>query len=118
MQATNFLAASVLLCIGVGAVAATAGFTKEDEIYLEGVFKDIPMEDRKYVLLHQLYLGYIDQNPQLTPKSYDINPSDTKKIFNLFVTKKKLDVNVTKLMQKICLPTGICIDTNDPGVYP
>ncbi|CAH1115530.1 unnamed protein product [Psylliodes chrysocephalus] len=105
---------TVLICL----YAVSADLNKEEQAYLDSIFDPIPVEQRKYVLLHQLYLGYIQENPHITPKEWDFDLQDTKKIYNIFVDKLKVVDKNKHLKSVICFPDGRCIDPNDSGVYP
>ncbi|XP_056637806.1 uncharacterized protein LOC130445927 [Diorhabda sublineata] len=92
----------------------TSGVPAEDLEFLRECFKDIPENDRKQVLFHHLFLGYILKNPELEPKGYNLDKNATLKVYDIFLNKFRSN----QAFSTICFASGTCIDPSDSGIYP
>ncbi|XP_072397546.1 uncharacterized protein [Diabrotica undecimpunctata] len=104
-----------IICLGICIGLSVETLNSSDQQYLNDLFKNIPNTDRKRVLYHHLFLGYLKKNPQLNPSDYNLDDKDAEKLYDIFLTQFKTD---SLLSDPICFSNGECIDPSDSGLYP
>ncbi|XP_018570148.1 uncharacterized protein LOC108910120 isoform X1 [Anoplophora glabripennis] len=96
--------------------SAAPTVTDEDRSYLTSVLEMVPESERKQFLVHQLYKGYILNHPKGI--AVTVPEETTQRFYELFLRYFEVDPVDKEALSQLCFPSGECVDTDDPGVYP
>ncbi|KAJ8970600.1 hypothetical protein NQ314_001134 [Rhamnusium bicolor] len=88
----------------------------EDLEYLNTVLNTVPDEEKWQFLIHQLYLGYILKHPD--DLAINVPEEVTINLYEIFLRNYLINPVDKQVRSQLCFPSGECVETDDPGVYP